>query len=87
MVVLCRGMRSGTLPTPLAVGLGAACEVARKDMEVSVWPHILLYGVIGVRQNKLCNYRIIPLKQPWDLPDSYKHSDFFANYCICLLGY
>lgn len=28
-----RGMRSGTLPTPLAVGLGAACEVAMKEME------------------------------------------------------
>ena len=27
-----RGMRSGTLPTPLCVGLGAACEIARKEM-------------------------------------------------------
>uniref|UniRef100_A0A8C2UGM6 Cysteine desulfurase n=1 Tax=Coturnix japonica TaxID=93934 RepID=A0A8C2UGM6_COTJA len=28
-----RGLRSGTVPTPLAVGLGAACEVAQEEME------------------------------------------------------
>jgi cysteine desulfurase len=28
-----RGMRSGTLPTPLCVGLGAACEIAQREME------------------------------------------------------
>ncbi|KAL4234037.1 cysteine desulfurase [Mactra antiquata] len=28
-----RGMRSGTLPTPLCVGLGAACNVAMQEME------------------------------------------------------
>ncbi|XP_015907630.1 cysteine desulfurase [Parasteatoda tepidariorum] len=28
-----RGMRSGTVPTPLAVGLGAACEIAGREME------------------------------------------------------
>ena len=27
-----RGMRSGTLPTPLVVGLGKACELAEKEM-------------------------------------------------------
>jgi len=27
-----RGLRSGTLPTPLAVGLGAACDVAAREM-------------------------------------------------------
>lgn len=27
-----RGMRSGTLPTPLVVGLGKACAIAREDM-------------------------------------------------------
>ena len=32
--LLCRGLRSGTLPTPLAVGLGEACRVAREEMEV-----------------------------------------------------
>ncbi|XP_072024693.1 cysteine desulfurase-like [Amphiura filiformis] len=28
-----RGMRSGTLPAPLVVGLGAACDVAMQEME------------------------------------------------------
>lgn len=28
-----RGMRSGTLPTPLVVGLGVAAEIAKKEME------------------------------------------------------
>ena len=28
-----RGMRSGTLPTPLVVGLGEACRIATDDME------------------------------------------------------
>lgn len=27
-----RGHRSGTLPTPLIVGLGKACEVAKQEM-------------------------------------------------------
>ena len=30
-----RGLRSGTLPAPLIVGLGKACEVSIKEMEVS----------------------------------------------------
>lgn len=29
-----RGLRSGTVPTPLAVGLGAACSIAQQEMEV-----------------------------------------------------
>ncbi len=28
-----RGLRSGTVPTPLAVGLGHACELAQKEMD------------------------------------------------------
>ncbi|KAJ1698194.1 hypothetical protein LUZ63_006706 [Rhynchospora breviuscula] len=28
-----RGIRSGTVPTPLVVGMGAACEIAAKEME------------------------------------------------------
>nr|XP_043624952.1 cysteine desulfurase, mitochondrial [Erigeron canadensis] len=28
-----RGIRSGTVPTPLVVGMGAACELAMKEME------------------------------------------------------
>lgn len=31
-----RGLRSGTVPTPLAVGLGAACEIAQQEMEVDL---------------------------------------------------
>src|SRR5205823_9491904 len=27
-----RGMRSGTLPVPLIVGLGTACDLARREM-------------------------------------------------------
>lgn len=27
-----RGIRSGTVPTPLAVGMGAACEIAEREM-------------------------------------------------------
>lgn len=30
-----RGMRSGTVPAPLAVGLGAACELAQTEMDVN----------------------------------------------------
>ncbi len=29
-----RGLRSGTVPTPLTVGMGAACEIAQKEMKV-----------------------------------------------------
>ncbi|KAJ1975110.1 cysteine desulfurase [Dimargaris verticillata] len=28
-----RGLRSGTVPTPLAVGMGAACELSQREME------------------------------------------------------
>lgn len=31
-----RGLRSGTLPAPLVVGLGAACEIAKREMAVSI---------------------------------------------------
>ena len=39
-----RGMRSGTLPHMLAVGLGAACEVAKEEMEVFL---LILFRVIS----------------------------------------
>lgn len=30
-----RGLRSGTVPAPLVVGLGEACRIAKEEMEVS----------------------------------------------------
>ena len=36
VLVFDRGMRSGTVPHILAVGMGAACEIAQREMEV-VW--------------------------------------------------
>jgi cysteine desulfurase len=34
-----RGLRSGTVPTPLVVGLGEACHIAKQEMKVNttVW--------------------------------------------------
>lgn len=31
-----RGLRSGTVPTPLVVGFGEACRIAKNEMEVSI---------------------------------------------------
>lgn len=28
-----RGLRSGTVPTPLVVGLGEACSIAKQEMD------------------------------------------------------
>lgn len=39
-----RGLRSGTLPSTLAVGMGAACELAQKEMAVSTFD----FGLRGV---------------------------------------
>ena len=37
-----RGLRSGTLPHPLVVGLGAACKIAQEDMTVdTAWVEYL----------------------------------------------
>jgi cysteine desulfurase len=36
-----RGLRSGTLPTPLAVGLGEAARIAQKEMAVGVPSHLI----------------------------------------------
>ncbi|XP_074556550.1 cysteine desulfurase, mitochondrial [Curcuma longa] len=45
-----RGIRSGTVPTPLVVGMGAACEIAMKEMEydskrISALQERLLNGI------------------------------------------
>jgi hypothetical protein len=34
MIYIFQGIRSGTLPTPLIVGLGEACKVALEEMQV-----------------------------------------------------
>lgn len=31
-----RGLRSGTVPSPLAVGLGAACGICKREMDVRI---------------------------------------------------
>ena len=38
-----RGMRSGTVPAPLAFGLGAACELAMNEMEVKLYKFYLYF--------------------------------------------
>jgi hypothetical protein len=40
-----RGLRSGTVPSPLAVGLGAACSICKQEMDVriSTWKCIILF--------------------------------------------
>lgn len=30
-----RGLRSGTVPTPIVVGFGEACRIAKEEMEVN----------------------------------------------------
>lgn len=47
-----RGIRSGTLPAPLVVGLGAACEIAQKEMAydhkwISFLSKRLIDGIMG----------------------------------------
>ncbi|KAG5680341.1 hypothetical protein PVAND_009852 [Polypedilum vanderplanki] len=47
-----RGIRSGTLPAPLVVGLGAACEIAEKEMDydhkrIEFLSKRLLDGILG----------------------------------------
>ena len=39
-----RGMRSGTVPTPLCVGIGAACDLSMKEMEVCGQGEFRFYG-------------------------------------------
>jgi cysteine desulfurase len=57
-----RGFRSGTLPTPLCVGLGEACEIAMKEM-----------GAEAARLRKLRDRFLDGLKAK--LPDIYVNGD------------
>lgn len=45
-----RGLRSGTVPTPLAVGLGAACDIAQQELEVdnSLLPETNLHRMLFI---------------------------------------
>ena len=46
-------MRSGTVPHTLAVGLGAACEIASQEMEVGVAWLILWDENKGTTEHKI----------------------------------
>lgn len=64
-----RGLRSGTVPTHLAVGLGAACEVAAKEMEAdSKWIRYLESRLREGIQSKLQG---VVLNGPTDLSQRY----------------
>nr|XP_023967401.1 cysteine desulfurase, mitochondrial isoform X1 [Chrysemys picta bellii] len=74
-----RGMRSGTVPTPLAVGLGAACEVSQQEMEYD-------YKRISVLADRLIT------KIMTEIPDVVMNGDpehhypdtLFLNYAGCI---
>lgn len=41
-----RGLRSGTVPSPLAVGLGAACSICKQEMDVRIslsWTYFIFF--------------------------------------------
>lgn len=49
-----RGLRSGTVPAPLAVGIGAACEIAQTEMEYDhIWVEKLSKRLIDQIFDKL----------------------------------
>lgn len=55
-----RGLRSGTVPTPLVVGLGAACRLAGQEMDydhehVARLAHLLEHGLTSQLENVVRN--------------------------------
>ncbi|XP_012535698.1 cysteine desulfurase, mitochondrial [Monomorium pharaonis] len=66
-----RGMRSGTVPTPLAVGLGAACELAQIEMD---YDHRYI--------NMLSNHLIEKIMS--NLPQVVRNGDPVAWYPGCV---
>lgn len=49
-----RGLRSGTVPTPLVVGLGAACEIASREMEYDhKWMELLSNRLLEIIYKEL----------------------------------
>uniref|UniRef100_A0AAR2M4D8 cysteine desulfurase n=1 Tax=Pygocentrus nattereri TaxID=42514 RepID=A0AAR2M4D8_PYGNA len=66
-----RGLRSGTVPTPLAVGLGAACELAQQEMEYD-------HARVSVLANRLVQ------KIMSEVPDVVMNGDPEQRYPGCI---
>lgn len=66
-----RGIRSGTVPTPLVVGLGAACEIAQQEMQYDhAWMQFLSKRLID--------------KITTALPQVIRNGDPEQTYCGCV---
>ncbi|KAM9757917.1 cysteine desulfurase [Menidia menidia] len=66
-----RGLRSGTVPTPLAVGLGAACSIAQKEMEYD-------HHRVSMLANRLIQ------KMMSEIPDVIMNGDPEQRYAGCI---
>ncbi|KAG5274446.1 hypothetical protein AALO_G00136400 [Alosa alosa] len=66
-----RGLRSGTVPTPLAVGLGAACEIAQQEMEYD-------HKRVSMLANRLIQ------KIMSEIPDVIMNGDAEHRYSGCI---
>nr|XP_033819720.1 cysteine desulfurase, mitochondrial isoform X2 [Geotrypetes seraphini] len=66
-----RGMRSGTVPTPLVVGFGAACEIAKQEME---YDHRRISLLADRLINKIMN----------EIPDVVMNGDPEHHYPGCV---
>lgn len=66
-----RGLRSGTVPTPLAVGLGAACSIAQQEMEYD-------HQRVSMLANRLVH------KIMSGLPDVFMNGDPEQRYPGCI---
>lgn len=66
-----RGLRSGTVPTPLCVGLGEACEIATREMEYDhKWMELLSNRLIDIIYK--------------DLPQVIRNGDVKSAYPGCI---
>lgn len=66
-----RGMRSGTVPTPLVVGLGAACDIAQKEMD---YDHKRISKLSNILLNKIMK----------EVPHVIRNGDPNETYPGCL---
>lgn len=93
-----RGLRSGTVPVPLVVGLGEACRLAKKEMAVRS-PVFLCLGSAAVSGGESAMRRIVRLflryqaKRTLDTPRRPRrasHLFIFDHLCVrlatCYLG-